>query len=212
MISLKNTLVVCVIMILTMASLSYFKEPKEMPLKKPFSAFPNRIDNWTGEVKYFDDQIYEILGVDDSLLFTFTNSEGKTLQLYIGYYRSQVEGDLIHSPKNCMPGAGYDIVKILHEAITFPDNKKKEVNKLFLTSGDKKMVALYWYQSRGRIIASEYMQKILLVYDSITRRRTDGSFVRLTAFAEDDNTDEVVDMLKNFSERLSPILDDFIPS
>ena len=46
-------------------------------------------------------KIYDILGVDDSFLCDYRDDKNRMVQLYIGFYQSQREGDLIHSPKNC---------------------------------------------------------------------------------------------------------------
>jgi EpsI family protein len=38
---------------------------------------------------------------------------------------------------------------------------------------------IYWYQGRGRAVASEYWGKIYTVFDSVRRRRSDGAMVRV---------------------------------
>ncbi len=75
----------------------------------------------------------------------------------------------------------------------------------------QKQIVLYWFQSGGRIIASEYMQKIWMVTDSITRHRTDGSFIRLTAPVVNDEQASL-NQLKEFIRHLMPILQEYIPS
>ena len=147
----------------------------------PLSQFPTQIGNWNGVVDRFDDKIYDALGVDDSILCHFRDHSENYVQLYIGFHQSQVEGDLIHSPKNCMPGGGWNIVEtsIVDLTVPTPQPQSVKVIQLLLQNGLRKQMVLYWYHSRGRVIASEYHQKIFLVIDSIARRRTDGSFVRL---------------------------------
>ena len=125
----------------------------------------------------------------------------KQVELYLGFYQSQREGDLIHSPKNCIPGSGWNIVSTSLENITIPEINQKDVKviKLIIQKEDRRQVVFYWFQSRGRFIASEYMQKIYLVIDSIIRHRTDGAFVRLISPIIDKDEQMAVNYLKRFS-------------
>ncbi len=210
----KNTYIASIIMLLTMVLVNYLTHAEDRPLLKPFSSFPKQIGEWTGKESRFDQKIYDILGVDDSFLGSYTTQDGLAVQLYIGFYKSQREGDLIHSPKNCMPGGGWNITGISLEEIAFTDTKpeRQKAIKLVLQNGPQKQIALYWFQSRGRIIHSEYMQKIYLVVDSITRHRTDGSFVRLIAPVINNDEEMALMSLKKFSIKLIPILNEYIPS
>jgi EpsI family protein len=201
-------------MLLILVLVSYLTHTEDVPMIKPFTSFPKQIGEWTGKEDRFDQAIYDVLGVDDSFLANYRTSDGQLVQLYIGFYQSQSEGDLIHSPKNCMPGGGWNIIDISLEEIAFTDTKseRQKTIKLILQNGHQKQIAFYWYQSRGRIIHSEYMQKIYLVVDAITRHRTDGSFVRLIAPVVNDDEDAALKSLKKFSKKLIPILKEYIPS
>lgn len=211
----KRILSASFLMILTYVCLRCVISPKDIKPVKPLSAFPRQIEDWIGEEGRFDDKIYEVLGVDDSFLCDYSRPDGRRVQLYIGYYYSQREGELIHSPKNCMPGAGWSIIRSSLEELKIPcktNDRKIKVVKLLLKKGLERQIVLYWFQSRGRFIVSEYMQKIYLVIDSITRRRTDGSFVRITASVKEKNEDTAMNDLKGFAERIIPVLQEFIPS
>ena len=113
-----------------------------------------------------------------------------------------------------MPGAGWNIISTSLEESILPETKQGKIKmiKLILQKGSQRQVVLYWFQSRGRFIASEYMQKIYLVIDSITRQRTDGSFVRLIAPVIGGNEEQTLKYMKNFSKILIPILQEYIPS
>ena len=208
--SWKNTLIAAALMLLTAALLGFAQQSKEVPPKKPLSEFPLHIGDWRGQEQYFGEEIYDVLGVDDSFLANYGSAANGAVNLYIGYYRSQKEGDLIHSPKNCMPGAGWGVNKTELEKVD-DGHGGARVIKLFLTKGPEKQVMLYWFHSRGRIISSEYRQKIYLVVDSITRRRTDGAFVRLLAPVADNDVQGAVNTLKAFAAEIMPILDEYLP-
>jgi EpsI family protein len=201
-------------MVLGFFALNYLSHAENTPPARPFSQFPKKIGPWEGREDRFDDRVYQILGVDDSILANYRSPGGRQVQLYVGYYQSQREGDLIHSPKNCMPGAGWNILGSSHEEIDVPGKTPARIRaiKLLLAKGADRQVVLYWFQSRGRFIASEYWQKIYLVVDSITRQRTDGSFVRLIAPVLDGDEKETTETLKAFAALAIPVLEEFIPS
>ncbi len=212
---LKNSVIATILMVLGAILINYTSHVEDIPPHRPFSTFPRNIDGWKGRTGRFSDKVYRVLGVEDSYLADYTAQNGDQINLYIGYYQSQREGDLIHSPKNCMPGAGWGItdsslVEIRNTAR--PGNPKVKVIKLILENGSRKQIMLYWFHSRGRIISSEYWQKIYLVMDSVFRHRTDGSFVRLIAPVRNNNDKAALDNLINFSEQLMPILKEYIPS
>ncbi len=197
-----------------MVCLKYLSHGEDIKLNKPFSTFPKQIGEWAGKEEHFDEKIYDVLGVDDSFLSNYHTSDGRQVHLYIGFYQSQREGDLIHSPKHCMPGAGWNIIGTSIEELIVPNHNPEKIKmiKLLLEKGAQRQVVLYWFQSRGRFIASEYMQKIYLVIDSIMKHRTDGSFVRLIAPVVADNEEKSVKDLKGFAKLLIPILQEYIPS
>ena len=201
-------------MLLTLACVGYLNHPRNIKPLKPLATFPRQIGQWTGEETHFDKKIYDILGVDDSFLCNYLAPGGQQVQLYIGYYQSQREGDLMHSPKNCMPGAGWNITGSSIQELDIPGSQPERIKviQLILEKGTDRLMALYWFQSRGRYIASEYMQKIYLVADSIFRHRTDGSFVRLISPIVGGDENRALDSLKNFSGLLIPILREYIPS
>jgi len=201
-------------MLLTMIGIIYLNQPEEIRLNQSFSNFPKKIGGWTGNETRFENRIYEVLGVDDSFLCKYYAGDGRSIQLYVGFYQSQREGDLIHSPKHCLPGGGWNITHVSEEDLTVTSSKPQKIKmaKLLIEKGKQKKIVLYWFQSRGRIISSEYMQKIYLVLDSITRRRTDGSFVRLISFVRNGDMDMTTQTMKDFSKLLIPILNQYIPS
>lgn len=202
-------------MVLTAIFVNCMSHGEAVQPRKPLSAFPLQISDFTGEKFLFDEKVYQILGVDDSFLCNYRAPDGRKIQLYIGYYQSQREGDIIHSPKNCMPGSGWNITRASFEELTIPNRQpgKIQVSKLILKKEAQQQVVLYWFQSRGRFIASEYMQKIYLVWDAIFKNRTDGSFIRLIApVHENENETDTTDYVKTLAQDLIPILEQYLPS
>lgn len=208
-----RTVTVSLIMIATAILLLNFKKVEAKKVNQPLSEFPRIIGQWQGEPDRFDSWFYEKSGVDDSILSNFRDSNGNSVQLYVGYYESQREGDIIHSPKNCMVGGGWNIVSTEKIKIANPANSSRPLNAVLLKmkSGAHDQLVLYWYYSRGRTITSEYFQKIYLVLDAITRQRTDGSFIRLISPVLDDEQ-QTLESLKKFAVDILPIIEAYIPS
>lgn len=207
----KRTLIIITIMLATAALTGYAGHSEQIAPNKSFEAFPLEIGQWQGRKGALDEEVYNILGVEDYVLANFQKDRTSYVNLYVGFYQSQKKGDIIHSPKNCMPGAGWNIARTTIETIDiqeFPNGM--QVIKLLLQKGPEKQVVLYWFQSRGRIIASEYMQKIWLVVDSIVKNRTDGSFVRLISPVVTDEQ-AAVKLLKDFAKTVYPVLTEHIP-
>lgn len=211
---LKRAILVSIIMIGTMVLLGFLSQAKDVPPLKPFSSFPKQIGGWVGKEDHFDKEIYDLLGVDDSILCNYFSPEGNQVQLYVGYYKSQRQGSLIHSPKNCLPGSGWKIIHTSIEDLSFPTypNEKPKAIKLILQKNQEKRVVLYWFQSRGRYVASEYWDRIYLVIDSIIKQRTDEAFVRLVASVQGEDVGKTTQTLKKFSTLLIPKLMEYIPS
>lgn len=210
----KKTFILAGIMVLTMVVLGLSSHSEKIKPNRPFDTFPMAIGPWTGTTSTFDQKVYDILGVDDSILASYQTTDGRFVEVYVGFYQSQKEGELIHSPKSCMPGSGWNIAETSIETVDvgkIGSEKNIKVIKLILVKGSQKQVVFYWFHSRGRIISSEYMQKIWLVVDSITRHRTDGSFVRLISPVV-ENEDEALEILKDFTRAVYPYLDEYIPS
>lgn len=211
---LNKTLIVVGIMLCTLILLKFVSTSENITPNQPFSTFPMQIGPWYGKELHFDDKVYTVLGVDDSVLGNYRTQNGREVQLYVGFYQSQKQGDLIHSPKNCLPGSGWSITSSTITELEIPeaDSGRLKAITLILQKGIHKQIMLYWFQSRGRIVTSEYMQKIYLVMDSITRKRTDGSFVRLVAPVYDGDEQKTIEHLTDFTKDLYPVLKRYLPS
>jgi EpsI family protein len=208
----KHTVTASAIMVITMIFLGYISHTENIHPNKPFSTFPRHIGEWFGTEEYLDREIIAVSGVDDYFLCNYRTSDSPAIQLYIGFYQSQREGDLIHSPKNCMPGAGWNIVQTSLENLEISHPHNAKAIKLILQKSDQNQIMLYWFQCGGRIISSEYMQKIYMIADSVTRHRTDGAFVRLISNVTDNDETRTLNSLKEFIGVLMPILYEYIPS
>jgi EpsI family protein len=147
--------------------------------RESLAGLPRSIGPWTGAVDVpLDREVREVLGVDDYVNRTFVDASGQPVSLYIGYYASQRQGDTIHSPQNCLPGAGWQPVEGGRVPLDL-DGRRVTVNRYVIQKGLDRQVVLYWYQGRGRVVANEYANKFWLMLDAARLHRSDGALVRV---------------------------------
>jgi EpsI family protein len=155
--------------------------PLEATTARPLASFPAVLDPWHGRESPLDAEVMKTAAVDDYLNRDY-RSGVNSVGLYVGYYRSQREGEALHSPLNCLPGAGWVPIKTDSiEVAGSPGGATHTVNKLLVEKGLERMLVLYWYQTMNRVTASEYLRKLFLVTDAFGSGRTDVALVRIIA-------------------------------
>jgi EpsI family protein len=154
---------------------------EETVAREPLATLPHEFDGWQGrDARPFADDVVALLGVDDYIHRTYVSGSGAPVSLYAGYYGSQRQGDTIHSPQNCLPGAGWRPISAT--TVTLPSaHGDVSVNQYVIQKGLDQQVVLYWYQGRGRVVANEYRNKLLMMWDAATKHRTNGGLVRVIA-------------------------------
>jgi EpsI family protein len=191
---------------------------EQIPLRKSFAAFPLQLGDWRGAPQApLDDKVVAVLGVDDYLTRAYFKPNGEGVGLYIGYWQSQRQGDTIHSPQNCLPGAGW--LPVTQGQLTLSGQSSDvrrpiTVNRYLIQKGLDRQMVLYWYQSHGRIVASEYWGKIFMVTDAVRLNRTDGAVVRVITPILGDSTEAETSAearAVGFVGALLPLLDQFLP-
>lgn len=180
--------------------------------RKQLNSFPKQIDSWqqVGGDEQFDERTMAVLRASDYLLRNYQTADGRVLNFYVGYYASQRDGATYHSPLNCLPGSGWVMSDPDRVTISPRGRPAFVANKYIIQNGDHKELLLYWYQGRGRAVASEYWGKIYTVIDSVRRRRSDGAMVRITTPIESSEADALKASLALAAET-STILPEFIP-
>lgn len=134
----------------------------------------------------------------------------QTFSVYVGYYESQTQGKTIHSPKNCLPGAGWEALTSRREAIHTAAGVVP-VNRYLLQKGNERALVLYWYQGRGRVAASEYAVKWHLLRDQALRRRSDEALVRVIVPVS-GTEEEAMDLARGVARALVPSVGKALPA
>lgn len=181
-----------------------------VPLRQPLGQLPMAMDGWLGQDDPLEARIVSALGVSDYVSRGYISGGGPPVGLYVGYYQSQRTGETIHSPKNCLPGAGWEPVRGGRLTIPMPAAPAIVVNEFLVEKGPAQYLVLYWYQAHGRVIASEYSGKAWLVFDAITRNRTDAALVRVLTSTTNGEEQARVRVVQ-FVQGLYPRLNTFIP-
>lgn len=214
---LIRALTLCAVMVATTVFLANARRA-ELPVSRPdFDSFPMRIDAWRAAVDPpLDEEILKVLGVDDYLSRVYYRPDGAAVGLYMGFYGSQRQGDTIHSPLNCLPGAGWEPVSQGRLELTDVrgPGRHATVNRYVVQKGLDRQLVLYWYQSHGRVVASEYWSKFYLIRDAIRLNRTDGSMVRLIAPIQNRGEDATMPaqrLAEEFARLIFPSLDKYLP-
>lgn len=184
--------------------------PEAAVPRQPLAALPLQVGDWQGfEASPFEDDLLAQLGVDDYVNRQYTHAAMAPIGVYVGYYASQRQGDTIHSPQNCLPGAGWRPVET-GVADVGVAGEPRRVNQFVIQKGLDRQVVLYWYQGRGRVIASEYENKALLMLDSVRLHRSNGGLVRMIAPVT-TTVDAAKSELSDFARLLFPYLAQHLP-
>ncbi len=120
----------------------------------------------------------KVAGMSDYVARMFLKDSTVVFTTYVGYYDRQTQGKSMHSPRNCLPGAGWEILRAEQGNIT-ASGVSHTVNKYLLKNGATQALVLYWYQGRGRVVASEYAVKWNLLRDAALKGHTEEALVRI---------------------------------
>jgi exosortase D (VPLPA-CTERM-specific) len=152
--------------------------PEIQPARDAFVDFPMRLDGWTGERSAMGAVYLNQLKLTDYLYATYARPTGPPVNVWVAYYDSQRKGDSTHSPASCLPGGGWQFQSFAPSTLDL-DGARLRVNRALIVQGAERELMYYWFPQRGRDITSDYMLKWYLLWDAVTRARTDGALVRL---------------------------------
>ncbi len=198
----------------------YQREAEVLPDRPALTTLPMQLQRWQGRNDPpFDDEILAQLGVDEYVMRSYLAPTEPIVSLYVGFYESQRQGDTIHSPLNCLPGAGWLPMHQGRASFDVADASAHArhitVNEVVIQKGLDRHLVLYWYQSHGRVVASEYTSKLYMVADAIKLNRTDASLVRVITPITGETAADVEAASRRaqaFAKGIFPSLSRVIPS
>jgi EpsI family protein len=209
----KRVLIVAVCLLLTMGARAWVSRTPAPPTREMLSQFPTTLEGWS---RVFDDTITPdvaaVLRADDVISRRYQDGQGHFADLFIAYYQTQKAGESMHSPKNCLPGAGWR--PVLNDTVMINGGSKGqiEVNRYVVEKANARGLVLYWYQAGGRVIASEYSGKAYLVLDALRTGRRDGGIVRVfVPMRANDTPDNYMPTAVQFAELAARDVARFLP-
>jgi len=148
------------------------------PLSVPLVRIDSNILGWSaiGDQK-LPPETLEKLDATEYLVRTYRKGN-ENLELFVAFYAQQRAGESMHSPQHCLPGAGWEIWR-QETAQVLVNGTVVRINQDRIENLGSRQLMFYWYQSENRIVASEYMGKLLLARDTLVSGRTAGSIVRI---------------------------------
>ncbi len=183
-----------------------------IPAHQPLQTFPRTFNGWSSTDLPLSKDVLDVLGPGDFLTRDYQrDSDMPPVGLFIAYFPSQRSGDTIHSPKNCLPGAGWTPLRSDRITLNLPGKAPFQANRYLIALGQDRQLVLYWYWAHERAVASEYWAKYYLVADSIRMRRSDGSLIRLTTkFMPGESIDSAQKRMLALADKISPVIDNYI--
>jgi EpsI family protein len=214
--SFANKYAVVLTVVLAVQAILFYSASRSehVPSNKPLELFPAGVRNWRMLQDFpIEPEIQEQLKADDTLDRAYGDPETRAgVNLFIAYFKTQRTGQSPHSPKNCLPGSGWE-----PNATGFLDVPVQgmpqpiRINRYVVSRGDDRSVVLYWYQSQRRVIASELAAKFWLVMDSIRYHRSDTALVRVTIPVAGGGEDAATNLGVAFVQSMFPILRGYLP-
>jgi EpsI family protein len=186
---------------------------EKTPLAAPLSGFPAAVGGWHLQQEgVVDQETQDILKADDILTRTYTSRQGEA-NLFIAYFKTQRQGQSPHSPKNCLPGSGWQQLETGRIDVPINGNAGDtiRINQYVVEKGEAQSVVFYWYQSQGRVIADEFAAKFYLISDSISHHRSDTALVRVVIPILRDRTKQAEGLGIDFVQTFYPIVKGYLP-
>jgi EpsI family protein len=183
-----------------------------VPLRAPLSQLPALFEDYRGRDESITTEERRVAGMSAYVLRSYARDSTTAFTVYVGYYDRQAQGKTIHSPKNCLPGAGWEAVSASEQTLATALGPVR-VNRYLLVNKQQRALVYYWYQGRGRVEANEYRVKLQLLRDSALRGRSDEALVRVVVPLRTAGDDAGAEALgAAVSSELIPRLAEVLPS
>ncbi len=184
----------------------------KVPDRVDLAALPYEFPEWRSDIEQVDSATLDVLGADDFLITNMTSPDDERFNLYIAYLNMQRHGHSWHSPRQCIPGGGWQITVHDITPVTLESGETFHYNRIIIENRGRRQLVYYWYDQRGRKIANEFVMKFLLVFDAVKLRRTDGAMIRImTPIQSGEPVETAEARLLGYMQELQPKLPKYIP-
>ncbi len=153
-----------------------------LPSPPPLADLPVHLGGWdwrAGET--ISPDTLEMLGPDDYIARQYElPGDPEPAELFVAYYKTQMQSKNAHDPKVCLPGAGWNPVESRLERVTLPDSGFSfPVNYFRIKRDESEQVVVYWFQTPKGVYTFEQQLRAHRMLDAILDNRTDMALVRI---------------------------------
>jgi len=183
---------------------------ENIPLALPLATFPITVGSWRLlQEGVIDKDTEAVLKADDTLTRIYSGPEGEA-SLFIAYFKTQRQGQSPHSPKNCLPGSGWQPSQSGRVDVSVAGGPIR-INQYVVSKGEAQSVVYYWYQTQGRVIADEFAARFYLISDSIRHHRSDTALVRVVVPIPPGGTQRAEKIGIDFVKVFYPVVKAYLP-
>lgn len=179
----------------------------------PLDFLPMTLAEWVGASGIPSDAMPLDPAVEEQILRTYRRG-AEVVWLSVGFYSRQTAGRRHRALDLLYPGQGWSTIDNRALRLSLGHNGNAAVvNATIMQRLDRVSVTLYWYQMESRIAPNEFLNRVLLLKNSLFRQRSDGAFIRIVSAVDRDGDVSVVlakqiEFAKLFHPELSRRLSD----
>lgn len=186
--------------------------PVVIPERQTLGTLPLEFPGWRTRETQLSPETIVVLGADDYLLTDMLGPEGENINLYIAYLEARRDGKSWHSPMQCLPGGGWEVVSQEIVPTQRVDGSRYYHTRMIIQQDQDQRLVYYWYDQRGRKVANEFMMRFWVMWDDLIKRRSDGAMIRLmTQVRPDETLEDAEARLNEMRLDLEPKLPAYIP-
>jgi EpsI family protein len=206
--------VVCALLTGTALFLRAHGAEEVFPPRQPLASLPQDLGHWSGNDIPISREVLDVLGRGDFLSRVYHDRSRRepSVGLFMAYFPSQRTGNTIHSPRNCLPGSGWQQLQFRRVTLSLPGHDSFPANRALVAKGSDRQLVLYWYWAHDRAVASEYWAKFYVIADSLRLHRSDGSLIRLTTpLSSEETVDTAQQRLLDLAGNVVPLISRYVP-
>lgn len=185
-----------------------------MPPRESFDHFPRHIAGWSGADETIDPATLKVLAASDYIAALYQKPDVAPVDVFVAFYKNQTNGDGIHSPEVCLPNGGWEVSSLRPYTVSMPGTAYGtfQLNRAVVEKNQQKELVYYWFEQRGRRMTNDIWAKISVVWDGLTRGRTDGALVRFVTPLAPGETEAAADArIQSFMKAALVPLPRFVP-
>jgi EpsI family protein len=115
---------------------------QEVELAAPLSTLPLEVAEYHGIDLPISEAEQRVAGMTSYSFRAFVRDSAEVFSIYVGYYDHQTQGKTIHSPKNCLPGSGWEALAQAERQVPTPGGRETVNRYLPVISASERLVTV----------------------------------------------------------------------